>query len=532
MGSTYAGLAERVRETLLDAGWDEYYFNDFVGRGAAAFLGSMPSSPYEEWSAGDAIAHIRNLRAKLEHGEIGKLDFQRMRKAAALMNELEATGSLSGNSLPHYRDANPLVMLFKPDLCAGLSEAGAGVYSLAARTAIRTAESDMYKHVNQMNKVSHHLSLMVAYFVERGCRDWSDEILDEYVEKHERAFSCGEISYESARWTRTAAMLSRSVAETDKARRSVRKRGFAEPLPPAHECLVSDFSRSFAVEGLADATVRLYSYAAREFLRELDGRGVGIPFGITPADVRDSVTAVRASKGRNAAQSTAVSSFLRYLSVAYPGVADLGSSVPPPPPKRTRAIRGFDADQARMVLESPDRSTPTGMRDFAIISLSHSTGLRSVDISELRLDSIDWREEAIRIVQHKTTSPLAIPLDAEAGNAIATYILQARPDTDDPRVFIRRYRPYVALTPAAIGTIVRNHATALGDPGFPVGTSAFRRGFGTGMTEAGISLDQTKELMGHNRAGTTRGYIYPSKRFLDKCPLDLRGVENSREELL
>ena len=89
-------------------------------------------------------------------------------------------------------------------------------------------------------------------------------------------------------------------------------------------------------------------------------------------------------------------------------------------------------------MEGIETETPCGKRDYAMVLLAVSTGLRCCDIVALRLDEVDWRRDEIRLVQAKTATPLVLPLSALAGNAVAEWILYGRPDCDAPEVFVAR----------------------------------------------------------------------------------------------
>src|SRR6476620_3596448 len=112
-------------------------------------------------------------------------------------------------------------------------------------------------------------------------------------------------------------------------------------------------------------------------------------------------------------------------------------------PRRMRVLPRFTQDEIGRLLGVIDPSTAVGKRDLAIVQLAVSTGLRCGDIVGLQLRSIDWRRDEIRIVQRKTSVPLALPLAVEAGNAVVDYVLNARPVSDEPEVFLRAYAPYV-----------------------------------------------------------------------------------------
>ena len=62
-----------------------------------------------------------------------------------------------------------------------------------------------------------------------------------------------------------------------------------------------------------------------------------------------------------------------------------------------------------------------------------------------KLDDIDWRQSCIRIIQEKTNHQLVIPMTNEIGNAIVDYLLEERPNSRSPYVFLGALAPYRPL---------------------------------------------------------------------------------------
>ena len=95
-------------------------------------------------------------------------------------------------------------------------------------------------------------------------------------------------------------------------------------------------------------------------------------------------------------------------------------------PRRVRALPCFTREETGRLIEGIDTGTPCGKRDYAMVVLAVSTGLRCCDIVALRLDEIDWRRDEIRLVQAKTSRPLVLPLPA-AGRQRRRGVDLARP---------------------------------------------------------------------------------------------------------
>jgi integrase len=84
-----------------------------------------------------------------------------------------------------------------------------------------------------------------------------------------------------------------------------------------------------------------------------------------------------------------------------------------------------DEDHARVVHACT--TGRVGARDAAITLLALRTGLGACELVGLRLSDIDWRAGTIGIVQHKTRTPLTLPLAPLVSARLADYVLHARP---------------------------------------------------------------------------------------------------------
>jgi integrase len=180
------------------------------------------------------------------------------------------------------------------------------------------------------------------------------------------------------------------------------------------------------------------------------------------------------------------------------------------------------------VLGMIDRSTLMGKRDYAIVLLGVVTGMRAVDIKNLKLSNIDWPNGDIKIVQSKTGNTNVLPLTTDVGDAVKDYILHARPNTLDDSVFIRLRPPYVALYDAwSIGDIwdrYRQRAglerTAFDGRGF----HSLRRALGKNMVTAGVSVYDAAQTMGDADMRSVKKYIALDSEHLAECALDFAGI--------
>ena len=85
------------------------------------------------------------------------------------------------------------------------------------------------------------------------------------------------------------------------------------------------------------------------------------------------------------------------------------------------------------MIASCDVTTRKGIRDRAILLLLARLALRAGDVVNLCLSDIDWANAIVR-VGGKSKRLVGLPLPQDAGDALFSYIEQARPRVDTDRV--------------------------------------------------------------------------------------------------
>jgi integrase len=286
---------------------------------------------------------------------------------------------------------------------------------------------------------------------------------------------------------------------------------------------------------VAPGSVRLLAGEIRHFLAYLDRIGRGSPGAVTVDDVRGFM--VEMGPRRPAGIGNVVWSLKRFFAfLNAAGLSDIrvDGLLAHAAPRRVRALPCFTREETDCLIKGIDTGTPCGKRDYAMVVLAVSTGLRCCDIVALRLDEIDWRRDEIRLVQAKTSRPLVLPLPALAGNAVAEWILHGRPDCDAPEVFVRLQPPYVKLGNSTGSTLMRRRLARAG-----IGHAArdgksfhaLRRTTGTRLIESGAGLPLAAQILGHARINSSRRYFALASEQLRQCCLPLENLACTREGL-
>jgi site-specific recombinase XerD len=166
--------------------------------------------------------------------------------------------------------------------------------------------------------------------------------------------------------------------------------------------------------------------------------------------------------------------------------------------------RAIAPDQVLRLLHSIDLDKRGGKRDFAVILMAASLGVRASEIASLCLEDFDWKREAVRFQQHKNRKVLWMPLSLPLIEALASYLQNERPKNCAQRaVFLRLNTPWGALTPGGLaGTISkRMHAAGIAASGHQL-----RHGFASELLRVGVNFSTLQELLGHSHISSTQIY--------------------------
>ncbi|CAO3425094.1 site-specific integrase [Azospirillum doebereinerae] len=295
----------------------------------------------------------------------------------------------------------------------------------------------------------------------------------------------------------------------------LREAGVAAPPKPAEvntrERIFNDFAGYLARErGLVPRTIIRHWPPVRLFLQEAGVEVIGdfarldqaAIIGFVERHARDHSPA--AAKGL----CWALRAFLRYLRRQGWTSIDLAGSVPTVRRWRQTSLPTYlSPEQIQQVLTGCDRETPTGRRDFAILMLLARLGLRANEVTTLTLDAIDWQFGQV-LIDGKGRQRVAMPLPADVGAAIASYLRDGRPRSDSRRVFLRQDAPHVGFATAASVFVVANAAlTRAGIQGFAhMGAHLFRHSLATALLRSGASLTEIGQVLRHRDPDTTRLY--------------------------
>jgi integrase/recombinase XerD len=171
--------------------------------------------------------------------------------------------------------------------------------------------------------------------------------------------------------------------------------------------------------------------------------------------------------------------------------------------------------EVEALLAAPDRSTPAGLRDAAMLELLYATGLRVSELIRVRLDDLVLDADFLRTIG-KGSKERVVPFGESARRAILTYIETARPQFDkrgDPHLFLsNRGRP---MSRQSFWMKIVKYARQAGFTG-RISPHVLRHSFATHLLENGADLRSVQLMLGHADISTTQIYTHVSRARLQK----------------
>jgi len=185
-----------------------------------------------------------------------------------------------------------------------------------------------------------------------------------------------------------------------------------EPPPKTLAMLEVERYRKYLrdVRGLSAGTIQSHSSYIQEFLEYLDydGRRNAIEF-LTSKDIESFIGICSKRMNRYSLQHLVayLRSFLKFKYEEGVLAAPLYVMIDTPRTYRLEKLpRAFSWETVNILLLSIDRSGAHGIRDYTILYLMATYGLRASEVTSLTLDDIDWRNGVIRVPQQKKVSSL------------------------------------------------------------------------------------------------------------------------------
>lgn len=302
----------------------------------------------------------------------------------------------------------------------------------------------------------------------------------------------------------------------------------ADAAAPARKSATDSLLRWYAdhldqVQGLATVTVHYRLRYARTMLSHFRVQRLGQLRRWTVNRIRRFVVSHglrhRPSSGQVVASS--IRSFLRFLLLHRLIDRDLAAAVPAFANWRLASLPAtVTGEELERLVGAVNPKSPIGLRDRAIVLCLVELGLRASDVAAIELKGLDFAARVLRLRRQKQREFTAVPISRRLATAINAYVRRGRPVCSTPSMFVSHRAPRgKAMTPIGIRGVVVRSAAAAGLAGRIRGTHVIRHSVASRWIQAGATLKQIADLLGHRSIDTTSIYAKVDLRALAQVAL-------------
>lgn len=285
--------------------------------------------------------------------------------------------------------------------------------------------------------------------------------------------------------------------------------------------VTTDLYRQFiAFIDAAPETIRAYTGHLRQFIRYLADNGITQP-------TRETVIAYR-EELKTRCKATTVQNYIEALKLffdwtaqagLYPNIADhvKGAKI-----SKEHKKDFLTSEQAAAVLEAIDRSTPQGLRDYALIALTITGGLRVVEAHRANIEDLGKAGNATALyIQGKGREDKAdfvkVPIEVE--KALRAYLKSRdRPDPQQPLfTSLSHNSKGQRLSKRSISGIIKQRLVNAGYDSERLTAHSLRHSAVTISLLEGNSLQETQQFARHKNLTTTQIYAHNLDRAKSNC---------------
>lgn len=270
---------------------------------------------------------------------------------------------------------------------------------------------------------------------------------------------------------------------------------------------------------LAPATVSAYGSDLADFTKFVAARGAvamaeaGAVKSIDVLDYLARLTERKLSARSQARRLITLRQFFRFLKAEHGAEVDPTEEIDLP--RFGRRLPDFlSVEEVDRLLATPDRATPRGARDAAMLETLYATGLRVSELVRLRLADVNF-DAGYLMAFGKGRKQRLVPIGEVALAGLRAYVESGRGafagERASPALFLARHGR--AMSRQSFWKLLGRHAIAAGIRK-RISPHKLRHSFATHLVERGADLRAVQAMLGHADIGTTEIYTHLSRKHL------------------
>ncbi len=269
-------------------------------------------------------------------------------------------------------------------------------------------------------------------------------------------------------------------------------------------------------EGLSPNTIEAYMHNVGRYISYLTSKGLDSPVEVTKEHIVSYIEVLRESGlSPNSVSRNffAIRSFHLFLYHEKNAQTNPTETVVVSTLQR-KLPDVLSIEETIKLIESPDTSTPLGIRNSAMLEFAYATGARVSELITIKIQNVLFDENIVRITG-KGSKQRLVPLGSTAKEKVVEYLNRVRPELvgNLPRDVLFLNARGGPLSRMGFWKILRRYVI---EAGITKHTSphTLRHSFATHLLEGGADIRVVQELLGHSNISTTEIYTHIDREFL------------------
>ncbi len=300
---------------------------------------------------------------------------------------------------------------------------------------------------------------------------------------------------------------------------------------PLTDCLHAFMDHLRVERQVSPNTLAAYEHDLLRYLHFLEEQGIAEPAAIGHTDIAAYLQLMHdlglcpSSISRNLSALRTWHRFLLAEEICRQDPTE-NYSVPKPWMKMPRVL---DLVEVEKLLAQPDTTTPTGIRDRAILEFLYATGVRVSELVSFSCRDIFWDEQFVRVFG-KGRKERLVPVGAVACTWLQSYLQEVRPQLAGlglagDIVFLNRFGK--KLSRQTIWILLQKYLRTAGITR-KAGPHTLRHSFATHLVEGGADLRAVQEMLGHADISVTQIYTHLDREYLKAVHHQFHPLESGK----
>lgn len=394
------------------------------------------------------------------------------------------------------------------------------IYYLVAKSEIEMEY--LHQSKSTIGQYKHAWRDICRFFENLSQTNFNKAIIQSYLEENLEMLHLNERKMWKWKINRKAALVLIEIAQKGSFKWCAVSRYIAISEAELEQLRLT-YRKHIKSKNLCDNTVALYDYVFRCFIESSNVRTLTELYILSPESIVDVTSSFSRKCNSNSMRTVLpiLRNILKELFTQDLIKKDLSGMIIKPNCSRGSVTVYLNESDIKVLVKALEKDSK---RNRAIILLALSYGIRDSDITSLRFDEIDWKNDKIILNQKKTKKSLILPLLPEVGNALMDYILNERPKVskDYPYIFLRTQAPHIKLTSMyPLCSKLLHKINAIPVNGENYGIHLFRYTLVNRMLKAKIPHQVITDTLGHASKDSQKSYLSMEVSMLRQCSLDL-----------